>query len=175
MKFEAIYRENFSRVWRTVRRLGIAEKDALDVAQEVFMVAYRRRNDYDPRAAMSTWLYGIAYRVVADCRRKASARFEVLGEGEQSPILADWDPSQQLEHRERLRLLELVLDSLPFEQRAVITMFEMEGLSGEEIAAALGVPVGTVRSRLRLARMAFAESAAGWSQHGQPPKAIGGL
>jgi RNA polymerase sigma-70 factor (ECF subfamily) len=158
-EFESAYRAHFSAVWRTVRRLGIAEKDAIDAAQEVFVVAYRRRDDFEGRSSVRTWLLGIAFRVAAARRNSAAARREELGDAAVARAEGRFDPERGLEGRELLQALDSALDALPLEQRAVFTLFEMEGLTGEEIAEALGVPVGTVRSRLRLARKAFARFA----------------
>ena len=155
-EFESAYRAHFGSVWRTVRRLGVAEKDAIDAAQEVFVIAYRRRDEFEGRSTVRTWLLGIAFRVAAARRNSATARCEELGDEAVSRAAIARDPETELEGRQLLRALDALLDELPIEQRAVFTMFEMEGLTGEEIAEVLGVPVGTVRSRLRLARKAFA-------------------
>jgi RNA polymerase sigma-70 factor, ECF subfamily len=157
MQFEAAYRAHFASVWRTVRHLGVAEKDALDATQEVFVVALRRWPEFEGRSTVKTWLFGIAYRVAADRRRSATARREVLTDNAGTELSTD--PWGDLEQQDLECLLGRVLDSLPLEQRAVFTMFEMEELTGEEISAALGVPLGTVRSRLRLARQAFSRAA----------------
>jgi RNA polymerase sigma-70 factor, ECF subfamily len=155
-EFETAYRAHFGSVWRTVRRLGVAEKDAIDAAQEVFVIAYRRRDDFEGRSSVRTWLLGIAFRVAAGRRNSASARREELGDEAVSRAASEQSPEASLEARDLLRALDRILDQLPLEQRAVFTLFEMEGLTGEEIAEVLGVPAGTVRSRLRLARKAFA-------------------
>jgi len=153
--FEVIYRLHYACVWRTLRRLGIFERDAADLTQEVFVIACRRRHEFEGRSSERTWLLGIAFRVASNYRRRAGVRREMLTHAgfEEVPHALDFE--RQLEQREDLELLESVLQSLPLEQRAVFTMFEMEGLTGEDIAAALDVPLGTVRSRLRLAREAF--------------------
>ncbi len=156
MVFEAAYRAHFADVWRTLRRLGVAERDALDATQEVFVVAYRRWQEFEGRSTVKTWLLGIAYRVAADRRRSAPVRREVLAE--RAVAATEVDPEAEVEQRDLAHVLEQILERLPLEQRAVFTMFEMEGLTGEEIATALGVPVGTVRSRLRLARQAFCQA-----------------
>jgi RNA polymerase sigma-70 factor (ECF subfamily) len=157
MQFEAVYRAHFAAVWRTLRRLGVAHQDAPDAAQQVFVIAYRRRDGFEGRSTVKTWLLGIAYRVAADRRRRAPERREVLDAEAVTDLKVD--PQPELEQRELIRLLDGVLDTLPLEQRAVFTMFEMEGLTGEEIATALSLPLGTVRSRLRLARQAFCRAA----------------
>lgn len=159
MEFESVYRENFDRVWRTLRRLGIPEKDVLDVAQEVFVVVVRRLCEFDGRAAFPTWLYGITVRVASDRRRRAHLRREVFGD---EVVLSDHrpGPAELLEQKRRVALLERALAEMSFEQRSVFTLFELEGLSGDQIGEALAIPPGTVRSRLRLAREAFARSIA---------------
>jgi len=175
MDFRAVYESHFARIWRTLRRLGIPEKDALDATQEVFVIAYRRQADFRGDSSMSTWLVGIAYRVAANRRSRASESREVLGM-ETAPVTAapDTDPETWLAARDELRALEAVLETLPLEQRAVFTMFEMEGLTGEEIAAALGIPIGTVRSRLRLGRSRFTASASRLLARERPSSASGG-
>lgn len=155
MDFEAQYRAHFACVWRALRRLGIPEADAQDATQEVFLTAYRRLEEFQGRSSVKTWLIGIAYRIAANQRRTLAGRREVSSEEAIAKTPFSVDVEQQLENREELRQLERVLAQLPLEQRGVFTMFEMEGLTGEEIAEALDLPLGTVRSRLRLARHAF--------------------
>lgn len=172
MDFESLYRAHFACVWRALRRFGVADKDATDLTQEVFLTACRRLENFEARSSVKTWLIGIAYGLAANYRRNASTRREVL-EG-------DWlgnepcgeDSQERLEQREQLRQLERVLLAMPLDQRAVLTMFEMEGLTGEEIADVLQIPLGTVRSRLRHARVAFLE-AVGELRQGTPALARG--
>jgi RNA polymerase sigma-70 factor (ECF subfamily) len=166
MFFEAVYREHFASIWRAVQRFGVAERDAADAAQEVFMIAYRRQDEFEGRSRTRTWLFGIAFRVAAGRRRLASTQREVLGEEAMhaARALADDDPEASAMQRELRSLLQQGLDALPFEQRAVFSMFELEGLSGEEIAQALELPEGTVRSRLRLARAAFSRAIRGFAR-----------
>ena len=162
MHFETIYREHFASIWRAVQRFGVSERDAPDAAQEVFVIAHRRFSEFEGRSSIRTWLFGIAFRVAAARRRLAAEQREVLGRPNaagRSAIDTKTDPADDPEaaamRRELRSLLQLGLDALPLEQRAVFTMFELEGFSGEEIAAALQEPEGTVRSRLRLARATF--------------------
>jgi RNA polymerase sigma-70 factor, ECF subfamily len=160
VKFEALYRAHYDCVWRTLRRLGVSERDTSDLTQDVFLTASRRYQDFEGRSSERTWLIGIAFRLASNYRRKASGRHEVLDQTPIDQASSGLELTRQLEHREDIALLETVLQRLPLEQRAVFTMFEMEGLTGEEIAEALEVPLGTVRSRLRLARDAFAGAVA---------------
>jgi RNA polymerase sigma-70 factor, ECF subfamily len=158
MDFEVVYRTNFAVVWRSLRHFGVAAADAQDLTQEVFLIACRRLDEFERRSTLKTWLIGIAYHLAANYRRSSVHR-EVPAEPFIGGLSSALDVERQLEQRDDLRQLERLLLELPLEQRAVFTMFEIEGLSGDEIAEALDVPVGTVRSRLRLARQAFVVAA----------------
>ncbi len=155
MDFEEIYRAHYDFVWRTLRRMGVSERDVMDAGQKVFIIAHRRLELFDGRSTLKTWLCGIALRVASDYRRSAVTQREILVA--ETPAGASAEPEQlrRLEARERLVLLDAVLSELPVEQRTVFVLFELEELPGDEIAELLAVPEGTVRSRLRLARRAF--------------------
>lgn len=154
--FEQLYREHFRFVWRSLRRLGVPESDVADAAQDVFVVVHRRLDEFEGRSKVTTWLFGIALRVARDRRRLAYNRRNA---GDESALDAAADETVDVaadaERRQGLRQLEALLDALPLEQRAVFTLFEMEGLGGDAIAEMLEIPIGTVHSRLRLAREAF--------------------
>lgn len=145
-------------VARWVARLGGPLVDVEDAVQEVFLVAQRRRPTLDGPARISTWLYRVTAKVVSHRRRKDRIRRWLGGSGadvaERMPA-ADQSPSEALEAREKLALVYRILDRLPERQRAVILLFEMEGLSGEEIAALMGAKVATVWVWLHRARGAF--------------------
>ncbi len=151
--FRELYEGHFMFVWRSLRRLGVAERDCSDVAQEVFVVVHRRLSTLRQDVKPSTWMYGICVRAASDYRRRAANRYEVLdeaavdSEGSRSP-----SASSVLAGREQVNELERILNAMPPEQREVFTAFELEGMSCPEIAISLEVPLGTVYSRLRLAR-----------------------
>lgn len=156
MDFQRIYEEHFPFVWKSLRRLGVREVDASDAAQEVFLVAYRKLSEFEGRSKISTWLFGICLRVARDRSRLAHNRLEVAGEDEMfDRIEGQGDVAEEAERREAAAMLERILAGLDFDQRAVFTLFEIEGLSGEEIAELLQIPLGTVYSRLRLSRESF--------------------
>ena len=159
--FQDIYDEHFQFVWRSLRRLGVPESDVPDAAQDVFIVVHRRLDDFEGRSKVSTWLYGICYRVAHDRRRLAHVRRHVDDEAAiEERVDEGADVAAAAERRESIAVLELLLDEMPIEQRAVFTLFELEGLSSEAIAEALEIPLGTVYSRLRLAREQFRRSLA---------------
>lgn len=156
---EQVYRQHFQLVWRVLARLGVPERDLADAVQDVFVVVHRRLPEFEGRSSVSTWLYGICVRVASARRRRASSRHERL----ESPDVDPEDPTPGPEDRaeaQDLRLLaEQILAQLPFAQRAVFVLFELEGLSSASIAERLEIPLGTVHSRLRLARAAFRREA----------------
>jgi RNA polymerase sigma-70 factor (ECF subfamily) len=160
LNFQVLYHDNFEFVWRTLQRMGVHERDVQDTCQKVFLVAFRRQAEFLGLSTSKTWLCGIAIRLASDYRRSAVQRRERLMQEPSPDMGAEPNQLDALEQRERLRELDAVLAELPEEQRTVLVLFELEELSGVDIAQALGVPEGTVRSRLRLARQAFMRIAA---------------
>jgi RNA polymerase sigma-70 factor (ECF subfamily) len=156
LTFREVYEEHFRFVWRSLRRLGVPESDVADAVQDVFLVVHRRLAEFEGRSKVSTWLYGISYHVARDRRRLAHVRRRADDDG-----LLDERPDEgadvaaAAERNQGLAMLESILDELPLEQRAVFTLFELEGMGGEAIAEALQIPLGTVYSRLRMAREQF--------------------
>ena len=148
-RFSAVYGEHFGFVWRSLRALGVPAAMADDAAQDVFIVVHRRLEDYDARAPMRAWLFGIARNVARRHRERAyrDPGLHLVGEGR---ALED---TMQL--REAATLVERFLDSLDDDQRAVFVLAQLEGLTAPEIAEALGVNPNTVYSRLRAARVKF--------------------
>lgn len=154
MTFERLYDAHFSFVWRSLRRLGVPEADLADALQETFLTVHRKLSEFEERAQVTTWLFRIAMGVAKDRRNRAHVRREVLGPAleTESPRASQEDELQQ---QRDLALVDRALSRLNLEQRAVFILFELEELSGAEIAEMLQIPLGTVHSRLRLARAAF--------------------
>jgi RNA polymerase sigma-70 factor (ECF subfamily) len=156
MDFRRFYEDHVRFVWRALARLGVDESDLPDAAQEVFVVVHRKLSEFEGRSKVTTWLFSICMRVASDRRRRAHVRFEIPHHDPSgSPLEGDAGP---FTHAHAKELLAVILDGMPDEQRVVFALFELEGLSGEEIAELLDVPEGTVRSRLRLARNAFQQA-----------------
>lgn len=161
MKFRQIYDEHFAFVWRSLRRLGVRENDVPDAVQDVFIVVHRRLAEFEGRSKMSTWIFGICYRVASD-RRKTSRVVQLASNDEFLTDAPDErvDVAAEAERRQGLEKLDALLDEMPLEQRAVFTLFELDRMTGEDIAQLLEIPLGTVYSRLRLARDSFHRAAA---------------
>lgn len=155
--FRALYDAHFDFVWRSLRRLGVREPDVLDLAQKVFLTAHFKLAEFEGRSLVSTWLFGICQRVASDYRRSALIRREVSTDSSELDSVATWheDLPEKNDARGRARAAEAILNKLPEPQRVVFVLFELEEMSGQDIATLLGVSVGTVRSRLRLARETF--------------------
>lgn len=151
--YTELYRRHFAFVWRSLRRLGVDERELADGAQDVFLVLFGRLPELDLSGRVTTWLYAVCLRVASDWRRRAHHRHELVGVGDREPPIAKGYEEPQLD--ELRSLLRKALESMPMEQRAVFVAFELEGFSGDEIASALKLPTPTVHSRLRLARERF--------------------
>jgi len=145
-------------VWCSLQRLGIPPSDLDDVSQEVFVVVHRRLHTFDGSAQLTTWLFGICLRVAAAHRRRAWFRRETpTAELPDAGVPDSERPDALLAARQAHAALQRVLDAMDLEKRAVFVMFEIDELPTADIAAMLGVPVGTVWSRLHAARKQFQE------------------
>jgi RNA polymerase sigma-70 factor (ECF subfamily) len=156
-EFRAVYEAHFRFVWGALRRLGVREADALDLTQKVFLTLHARAGDFEGRSKLRTFIFGICQRVASDYRRSAMVRYEVVTDSAELDAHRESDigvAQTEAESRQHAEVAESILNKLPEPQRVVFVLFELDEMSGEEIAELLGVPVGTVRSRLRLAREA---------------------
>ena len=171
--FESVYRAHAGTVGRWALRLLGPQGDADDVVQEVFLVVQRRLHEFRGEAEITTWLYAITVHVVQRMRRRARWWMWATGRG-QNPgrgrMLDGFvpqagmpsDPQALLEARERTVLLYKLLDRLSEVQRTTFILFEMEGLSGDEVAKITGASVGTVWVRLSRARRGFLQRLQAW-------------
>jgi RNA polymerase sigma-70 factor (ECF subfamily) len=150
-----LFQRHFDLVWRTVRRLGVPPEAVDDAAQEVFVIASRRLASIE-EGKERAFLYGTAVRVASTARRTSSRR-RAAPPADDAIDPADPAPSpDELVDRKRAReLLDELVARLPDDTRPVFVLYELEGLTMDEIAACLEVPPGTVASRLRRAREVF--------------------
>jgi len=158
-ELETQYAETIDLAWRSFRRLGVPDPALADAVQDALLVVHRRRAEFRGEASFRTWVYGIVLRVASGYRR-AAGRAGVVFDRHQ-PLAIDVaasaapNPFEQLERHAATELLHRLLDELPDEARAVFVLVELEELSVEAAADALGLRPSTVKSRLRSARRAF--------------------
>lgn len=163
-RLRAAVDEHYELVWRTLRRLGVAEPGVDDAAQQVLVVFARRIDDVRDGSERA-FMLSTAIRVASDVRKKQtrfreSSASETLDDRPSSSPAAD-----DLIDRERAReLLDRVLAEMPDDLRATFVLFELEEMTMATIAELLGIPAGTVASRLRRAREIFALAAERFSQ-----------
>jgi RNA polymerase sigma factor (sigma-70 family) len=156
---DALYRRHAHTVTRWARRLCGPELDAEDVAHEVFLLARRRLQRFEPGAKITTWLFRATEKIARSARRRQRLRRLLLrGQTGLTPAAgAVPTPLERMERDETCRRIYAILDRMPDRQRRVLILFEMEGMSTQQIADLLEARVGTVRIWLFRARARFAE------------------
>jgi RNA polymerase sigma-70 factor (ECF subfamily) len=140
-----------------------SREDALDLSQEAFARAYRSRGTIDPDRPFYAWLYQILRRLCFNFLRDRRARMRTLEAAgswlaDDAAHRAGPGPAEALEREERRRLVAAAIEELPAREREVLALKEFEGLTYKEIAALVGVPIGTVMSRLYSARQRLAQA-----------------
>jgi RNA polymerase sigma-70 factor, ECF subfamily len=167
MRFE---RPVYSLIVRMVQDPATAE----ELAQEVFVKAWRSLHTYDPSRKLSSWLFKIAHNSTIDHLRKHAPETVSLeappeedGRGGLAAVLSDAsseNPAAAAERRDMARSLERAISRLRPEYREAVVLFYIEGASYQEICEATGLPLGTVKTNLHRARKELAEamSALGW-------------
>ena len=140
------------RVYGALRRFGLDEGDADEVAQEVFVRAWRGLPRFQERAQLSTWLYRIAFN---EAQRRLSRRGPPPDPDGvvELPEAAQLGPEARALDREFQAMLEQALDELPADWRAAVVLRDLEGLSTEEAAGIVGVRQAAFKSRLHRGRM----------------------
>jgi len=155
-----LYKMHAATVARWATRLGGLGIDVEDVVHEVFLVAHRRLGEFRGQADPATWLFRTTDLIVRAHRRKARLRAllsrSVADEFDSAQAGSSAiSPVEDLIERQRARNVYRALDSLPEKYRSVFVLFELEGLSGDEIAALTGIKIATVWVRLHRARERF--------------------
>lgn len=143
----------------TIARLAAPGMDLDDVLQEVFVVALQRTSELARVQSARAWLFGVAAKLTATRRRTFRLRSWLGLDDVGEPSSAE-SPSRTVEQKEASRQVQEALASLSEAKRQVFVLFELQGLPGEDIAAALGIPLKTVWSRLFYARKDFQEAVA---------------
>jgi RNA polymerase sigma-70 factor (ECF subfamily) len=157
--FERVYAEHFAFVYRNARRLGVSEGNVDDVVQEVFLVLFRRLHEYDARASLKSWVYGILANTVRGqrrtFRRKQAKLVSADDDAPLSRVPASGNPERTAQKQQDTAFLLGLLGELDEAQRELIVLSDLEQLSVPEICACIGGNPNTVATRLRVARQAL--------------------
>ena len=162
--------EEFEYVCRALRRHGVHRGDAEDLAQDVFLVVWRRWSSYDPSRPLRPWLAGIAARVAHDFHKRRRREVPHRQVDLEDPALVGE------EHVEAARARGLVLAALarlPERHRLALVRHELEGVPPHELARLMNVPLSTAYTRIRRARLAFARVLAGLEKKKAAPPTRG--
>lgn len=162
--FDQVYERFRTPVWRLARRLTNSQEEALDTTQEIFLRVWRGLPGFRGDAKLSTWVFQIAWNYLRAHRRKMGRSLQIVSEDvdatqELVALARDSspDPERRASATELLERVEEALGQLPEHYRVVVWLRDGEDLSYQEIADALDVPIGTVRSRLARARATLKE------------------
>jgi RNA polymerase sigma-70 factor, ECF subfamily len=149
--FRKLFDAEVDYVWHTLRRLGVRQADLEDVTHDLFVAVYKKLPTFDRSKPIRPWLFGFAYRFASDYRQLARHRREVLM---LAPETRDPAPSafDRADFGETLDVARRALDMLDLDRRAVFVLHELDECPMPEVAQALGIPLNTAYSRLRLAR-----------------------
>jgi len=169
---EALMRLYSGRVYRLAHGITRNSADAEEVVQDVFLSVIRKAGSFEGRSAVGSWIYRITANAALNKRRGKRAEVETSLEellptykpdghrdGDRAWVLADWsqNPEEDLLSNESRESLGRAIEMLPQHYRAVLVLRDVEGLSNEETAEALGESVASVKSRLHRSRMALRE------------------
>jgi RNA polymerase sigma-70 factor (ECF subfamily) len=159
LDLDGIYRIHAPDVMHWIARLAGPHSDIEDMVHEVFMVVQRRLHEFRGDAKITTWLYRITERIVFDRRRKDRKlrwlglhRAEETGRALNSSTTS---PVESIERQQSVALVYRILDTMDEKYRSVLILFEMESMSGEEVAKLTGMKLATIWVRLRRARAQF--------------------
>jgi RNA polymerase sigma-70 factor (ECF subfamily) len=165
--FETLVRKHQGRVYRTVRGITGNTEDAQDGAQAVFLKVFRKLGDFQGQSLFSTWLHKIAVNEGLE-RLRSRRPLESLDEADEDsfpPRSFDaWveDPETRLARDETRRIVEEALARLPARYRAALLLRDIQQLSGAEAAAALGIPLATLKTHLLRGRLQLREALSGF-------------
>ena len=152
--FEALYDRYSATVFGIVLKMLGDRELAEDAVQEVFWRVWKRAGSFDRSRAFAPWLFGIAHNYGIDELRRRRVRPQPVYEDDEQPILSDIpdevDVAAQATLADQRRIVRAALDQLPHEQRQALMLAYFGGLTQQEIAARLGNPLGTVKTRMRL-------------------------
>lgn len=151
----SVFRQHVAYVLHSLRRLGVRPDDVEDLAHDVFIVVARKWSDYEPARPFKPWVFGIAVRVALAYRRRAGFSREVLSDDLTHRVAETPGPDAALDREHQRRLVHRALAAVADGRKEVFILHDLDGVAMPDIAAALGIPLNTGYSRLRLARDEF--------------------
>jgi RNA polymerase sigma-70 factor (ECF subfamily) len=152
-EFVDVFGAHVDFVWRALRRLGVADADAEDALQDVFIVVYRKLHEYEERGTIRGWLFAISRQVACHYRRTQARRQR--RESIPPRVAGDDDPHRAAMRREAVAIVQEFLAQLDEERAIVFYLSEVEGMAAPEIASSLGANLNTVYGRLIMSRKQF--------------------
>jgi RNA polymerase sigma-70 factor (ECF subfamily) len=158
--FEALVREHQDRIYAFCTRMLGEPEEAFDVTQEIFLAVHRHLDGFRADASLTTWLYRIARNHCLNrlqyLERRGRGRKDEYGEGNEQAITESQGgaprPDEVLASRQEQARVQRAVGRLDHDQRALVVLRDLEGLSYEAIAEVAELPLGTVKSRLHRAR-----------------------
>ncbi len=161
--FEALLARYQGKVYRLAMSFTRNPEDAEEVLQDVFLTVYRKITSFDGRSAFGTWLYRIAVNAaLMKLRGRGPVQASIeeflpqfTEDGQHARMVVDWTPGpeEQLLRQERTQVVREAIEGLPPDYKAVLVLRDLEGLSNEEAAEAMGISVLAVKARLHRARL----------------------
>jgi RNA polymerase sigma-70 factor (ECF subfamily) len=158
--WEQVVRQHWRKVFNVAYKFVGKHDEAEDLTQEIFLKIFRSLHTFDRRANFQTWLISVSRNLCIDHYRSVRKERETIDRdvdaGDLSPVSRELGPYASLEHDDRRALLRRALDELPPALRSAVLLRDIRELSYQEIAEQLGLPEGTVKSRINRGRLELA-------------------
>ena len=158
--WEAIVRQNWRKVFNVAYKFVGKHDEAEDLTQDIFLKIFKALNTFDRRANFQTWIISISRNLCIDHYRSVRKERQLIARevdtGDLQPASAERGPYQAAEHRDLRGMLRQALQALPVTLRTAVVLRDLQELSYQEIADHLGLPEGTVKSRINRGRIELA-------------------
>jgi RNA polymerase sigma-70 factor (ECF subfamily) len=158
--WETIVRQHWRKVFNVAYKFVGKHDEAEDLTQDIFLKIFKALDSFDRRANFQTWIISIARNLCIDHYRSVRKERETIARevdaGDLSPASTDASPLRQLEQNDLREMLRRALDQLPVALKTAVVMRDLHELSYQEIAERLGLPEGTVKSRINRGRIELA-------------------
>jgi RNA polymerase sigma-70 factor (ECF subfamily) len=158
--WETIVRQNWRKVFNVAYKFVGKHDEAEDLTQDIFLKIFKALNTFDRRANFQTWIISISRNLCIDHYRSVRKERQTIARevdaGELQPVSLERGPYQAAEHQDLRGLLRQALQALPATLRTAVVLRDLQELSYQEIAEQLGLPEGTVKSRINRGRIELA-------------------